>query len=63
MQYITNLVLMKISCQFCHSFIYYTPSELPLTQILTAGGGSNNEMWTRMRERMLGVTTRLRFLL
>ena len=45
---------------FCpHNFvIYYLLSKISLPQILTAGGGSNNIMWTKMRERILGVTTR-----
>jgi len=27
----------------------------PVTKVLTAGGGSSNEMWQKMRERLLGV--------
>lgn len=29
----------------------------PLVEVLTAGGGSNNPTWTKMRERILGVPT------
>lgn len=29
----------------------------PLTEVLTAGGGSKNPTWTAMRERLLGVPT------
>lgn len=29
----------------------------PLTQVLSAGGGANNPMWTKMRQRLLGVPT------
>lgn len=28
-----------------------------LTEVLSAGGGANNPMWVRMRERLLGVPT------
>ena len=31
----------------------------PLRQVLTAGGGSKNPTWTRMRERILGVRRRM----
>ena len=27
----------------------------PLKKVLTAGGGAKNEMWIRMRRKMLGV--------
>jgi D-ribulokinase len=30
----------------------------PVREVLTAGGGSKNDMWTKMRQRMLGVPTR-----
>lgn len=30
----------------------------PVTEVFTAGGGARNEMWTSMRQRMLGVKTR-----
>mmetsp|Transcript_28502 Transcript_28502/g.58276 ORF Transcript_28502/g.58276 Transcript_28502/m.58276 type:complete len:139 (+) Transcript_28502:70-486(+) len=32
-----------------------TMGASPLTQVLTAGGGSVNGVWTQMRERRLGV--------
>lgn len=30
-----------------------------LTQVYTAGGGSKNDMWTSLRQRLLGVPTKL----
>lgn len=30
----------------------------PLVEVMTAGGGARNSMWTSMRQRMLGVPTR-----
>jgi sugar (pentulose or hexulose) kinase len=29
----------------------------PVTEVLTAGGGAANDMWTRLRQRLLGVPT------
>jgi len=29
----------------------------PVTEVYSSGGGSKNEMWTRMRQRILGVPT------
>jgi sugar (pentulose or hexulose) kinase len=31
----------------------------PVTEVYSSGGGSKNEMWTRMRQRILGVPTKV----
>jgi xylulokinase len=53
-----HAILQAISRIECRGYAALTElGATPPTEIFTAGGGSRNEMWTRMRERILGVKT------